>query len=122
MSNPNTMVDLFTPCSPGDPEAKEMTWMDVPGDKLLEPKVSMVGIFFCVAFLALQNPEDTQDFLEPACKAVGLALCFQTRLDIPDDISIPTHSMTIQYIYQQAISTSLISIYYCLVAWSIDST
>uniref|UniRef100_A0A8C9EWR4 Spastin/Vps4 C-terminal domain-containing protein n=1 Tax=Pavo cristatus TaxID=9049 RepID=A0A8C9EWR4_PAVCR len=63
-------VDLFTPCSPGDPEAEEMTWMDVPGDKLLEPKVSMVGPFF-VAFLALQNPEKTQDFLEPACEAVG---------------------------------------------------
>lgn len=44
MSNPNTMVDLFTPCSPGDPEALEMTWMEVPGDQLLEPQVSMVGI------------------------------------------------------------------------------
>lgn len=38
------MVDLFTPCSPGDPEGTEMTWMEVPGDKLLEPQVSMVGI------------------------------------------------------------------------------
>lgn len=68
------MVDLFTPCSPGDPEAEEMTWMDVPGDKLLEPKVSMVGIcffYFLVVFLALQNPENTQDILEPACKAIG---------------------------------------------------
>ncbi|KAG2458541.1 VPS4B protein, partial [Polypterus senegalus] len=33
--------DLLTPCSPGDPNAIEMTWMDVPGDKLLEPVVSM---------------------------------------------------------------------------------
>uniref|UniRef100_A0A8C3CHV8 vesicle-fusing ATPase n=1 Tax=Cairina moschata TaxID=8855 RepID=A0A8C3CHV8_CAIMO len=41
VSNPNIMVDLFTPCSPGDPDAEEMTWMDVPGDKLLEPQVSM---------------------------------------------------------------------------------
>uniref|UniRef100_A0A8D2QPM9 vesicle-fusing ATPase n=1 Tax=Zosterops lateralis melanops TaxID=1220523 RepID=A0A8D2QPM9_ZOSLA len=41
LSNPNTMVDLYTPCSPGDPEAIEMTWMEVPSDKLLEPKVSM---------------------------------------------------------------------------------
>lgn len=32
--------DLLTPCSPGDPNAIEMTWMDVPGDKLLEPVVS----------------------------------------------------------------------------------
>uniref|UniRef100_A0A8C5MSF8 vesicle-fusing ATPase n=1 Tax=Leptobrachium leishanense TaxID=445787 RepID=A0A8C5MSF8_9ANUR len=33
--------DLLTPCSPGDPNALEMTWMDVPGDKLLEPIVCM---------------------------------------------------------------------------------
>lgn len=38
------MVDLFTPCSPGDPEAIEMTWMEVPGDKLLEPQVSMADM------------------------------------------------------------------------------
>lgn len=47
------MVDLFTPCSPGDPDAEEMTWMDVPGDKLLEPQVSMVGIFLWHFFLDL---------------------------------------------------------------------
>lgn len=31
--------EYLTPCSPGDPIAMEMTWMDVPGDKLLEPLV-----------------------------------------------------------------------------------
>lgn len=42
-ADPNTVVDdLLTPCSPGDPGAIEMTWVDVPGDKLLEPIVSMV--------------------------------------------------------------------------------
>ncbi|KAM5136533.1 vacuolar protein sorting-associated protein 4B isoform 2-T2 [Callospermophilus lateralis] len=41
-ADPNSIVDdLLTPCSPGDPGAIEMTWMDVPGDKLLEPVVSM---------------------------------------------------------------------------------
>ncbi|XP_047293905.1 vacuolar protein sorting-associated protein 4B isoform X1 [Homo sapiens] len=41
-ADPNHLVDdLLTPCSPGDPGAIEMTWMDVPGDKLLEPVVSM---------------------------------------------------------------------------------
>ncbi|EHB08561.1 Vacuolar protein sorting-associated protein 4B [Heterocephalus glaber] len=41
-ADPNNIVDdLLTPCSPGDPGAIEMTWMDVPGDKLLEPVVSM---------------------------------------------------------------------------------
>lgn len=33
--------DLLTPCSPGDPEASEMTWMDVPGDKLKEPLITL---------------------------------------------------------------------------------
>ena len=36
--------DLLTPCSPGDPGALEMTWMEVPGEKLLEPVVCMVRI------------------------------------------------------------------------------
>ncbi|XP_054435245.1 vacuolar protein sorting-associated protein 4A isoform X3 [Pteronotus mesoamericanus] len=41
-TNPSIMIDdLLTPCSPGDPGAIEMTWMDVPGDKLLEPVVCM---------------------------------------------------------------------------------
>lgn len=41
-TQPDAIVDdLLTPCSPGDPNAIEMTWMDVPGEKLLEPVVSM---------------------------------------------------------------------------------
>uniref|UniRef100_A0A671QCR8 vesicle-fusing ATPase n=1 Tax=Sinocyclocheilus anshuiensis TaxID=1608454 RepID=A0A671QCR8_9TELE len=41
-SDPNVIVDdLLTPCSPGDPQGTEMTWMEVPGEKLLEPIVSM---------------------------------------------------------------------------------
>ena len=44
--DPNVIVDdLLTPCSPGDPAAIEMNWMDVPGDKLYEPPVNMVCIF-----------------------------------------------------------------------------
>lgn len=44
--------DLVTPCSPGDPGAFEMTWMDVPGNKLYEPPVIMVrfnSIFIIIA-------------------------------------------------------------------------
>lgn len=41
-SDPNIIVDdLLTPCSPGQPGAIEMSWVDVPGDKLLEPIVTM---------------------------------------------------------------------------------
>ncbi|XP_055934232.1 vacuolar protein sorting-associated protein 4-like [Argiope bruennichi] len=41
-SDPNDIVnDLLTPCSPGCPGAIEMSWVDVPGDKLLEPVITM---------------------------------------------------------------------------------
>ncbi len=41
--DPNVIVDdLLTPCSPGHPDAIEMTWMEVDGDKLYEPPVTMV--------------------------------------------------------------------------------
>ncbi|NXS55885.1 VPS4A protein, partial [Brachypteracias leptosomus] len=41
-TNPGTFVDdLLMPCSPGDPAALEMTWMEVPSDKLMEPIVCM---------------------------------------------------------------------------------
>ncbi|MEE6465222.1 hypothetical protein FKM82_006494 [Ascaphus truei] len=44
-TNPNVISDdLLCPCSPGDPNAIEMTWMDVPGDKLLEPVVCMADM------------------------------------------------------------------------------
>lgn len=40
--DPNVIVDdLLTPCSPGDPDAIEMSWMEVDGDKLAEPPVTM---------------------------------------------------------------------------------
>ncbi|XP_033626739.1 vacuolar protein sorting-associated protein 4B-like [Asterias rubens] len=40
--DPNVMLhDLLTPCSPGDPQAREMTWLNVPGEKLAEPRVTV---------------------------------------------------------------------------------
>jgi len=39
-TNNGVFVDMLTPCTPGDPQGREMTWADVPGDKLLEPVVS----------------------------------------------------------------------------------
>jgi len=39
--NPDVIVDdMLIPCSPGDPGAIEMDWMDVPGDKLATMKVT----------------------------------------------------------------------------------
>ncbi|XP_058790536.1 vacuolar protein sorting-associated protein 4 [Phymastichus coffea] len=41
-NDPTVIVDdLLTPCSPGDPAAIEMNWMEVPGDKLFEPPVTI---------------------------------------------------------------------------------
>lgn len=39
--------DLLAPCSPGDKGAFEMTWMEVEGEKLFDPPVTMVNkVFF----------------------------------------------------------------------------
>ncbi|KAK3913221.1 Vacuolar protein sorting-associated protein 4B [Frankliniella fusca] len=53
--DPNVIVDdLLTPCSPGHPDAIEMTWMEVDGDKLYEPPVTMSDME-----LSLQNCKPT---------------------------------------------------------------
>jgi len=42
-TDPSVIVnDYLTPCSPGDPNAIEMTWVDISSDKLLEPPISSV--------------------------------------------------------------------------------
>jgi len=57
--DPNKIVhDLLTPCSPGTRGAQEMTWMDVPGDKLLEPQVDMSDV---LRSLATQKPTVNAD-------------------------------------------------------------
>jgi len=41
-SDPTRIVDdLYTPCSPGDPDGKEMSLSDVPPEKLLPPPVTL---------------------------------------------------------------------------------
>ena len=48
--DPDKIVnDLLTPCSPGTPGAIEMSWMDVPGDKLFEPPVTMADMLRSLA-------------------------------------------------------------------------
>merc|ERR1719369_421094 len=57
--DPNMIVhDLLTPCSPGTPGAKEMTWVDVEGKKLLEPVVTFKDM--CKS-LATQKPTVNAD-------------------------------------------------------------
>ena len=49
-TDPQKIVDdLLMPCSPGDPGAKEMSIMDVPGDKLIEPPVTMNDLLKCLS-------------------------------------------------------------------------
>ena len=49
--------DLLTPCGPRDRGATEMSWMNVPGDKLLEPKVTYSDFM-----KSLQNTRPTVNF------------------------------------------------------------
>jgi vacuolar protein-sorting-associated protein 4 len=37
--NPGANKEYVTPCSPGDPGAFESNWMNIDGDKLLEPSL-----------------------------------------------------------------------------------
>ena len=54
-TDPDHIVDdLLTPCGPRDGGAREMNWMEVQGDKLLEPKVT-----FSDFMRSLQNTRPT---------------------------------------------------------------
>ena len=35
------MTQYYTPCSPGDPNAKVMNWMDIDGEQLMEPELTV---------------------------------------------------------------------------------
>ncbi|KAF2077336.1 hypothetical protein CYY_001339 [Polysphondylium violaceum] len=38
--DPDVMREYVTPCSPGDKDAQEMTWMDIDPEKLKEPEIT----------------------------------------------------------------------------------
>jgi len=57
--DPDVIVDdLLTPCSPGDSGALEMSWVDVPGDKLFEPIVTMNDMLRSLATIKPTVNED----------------------------------------------------------------
>jgi vacuolar protein-sorting-associated protein 4 len=65
-SDPSVIVDdLLTPCSPSTPGAIEMTWVDVPGDKLYEPPVSMNDM---LKSLATSKPTVNEDDMKKLIK------------------------------------------------------
>ena len=48
-TDPSTTADdLLTPCSPRDPGAMEMTWVQVPSDKLLEPGLTLQDFIMAI--------------------------------------------------------------------------
>lgn len=48
-NDPNVICDdLLTPCSPGDPGAIEMSWLEVPSDKLKEPMIGMADMMMAI--------------------------------------------------------------------------
>lgn len=63
--DPSVIVDdLLTPCSPGDPNAIEMSWMAVDGDKLYEPPVTMRDMLKSLATTRPTVNEDDMKKLE----------------------------------------------------------
>ena len=54
-TDPSTIVnDLWTPCGPRDTGSMEKNWMDIPGDKLKEPQLTVADFL-----KALQNNRPT---------------------------------------------------------------
>ena len=63
-----TVEDLLTPCGPREAGAMEMTWMEVPGDKLLEPKVTLSDFIKSLQITQLTvNAADLKCFEEFTC-------------------------------------------------------
>ena len=57
--------DCLTPCGPRELGATKMSWMDIPGDKLLEPRLGVIDILRSVEIVRpALSAEDLQKFEE----------------------------------------------------------
>ena len=60
-----TVDDLYTPCAPRDSGAKEMSWMEVPGDKLLEPPITYMDFLKALEHTRpTVNDKDLEQFVK----------------------------------------------------------
>jgi vacuolar protein-sorting-associated protein 4 len=63
--SPGAPRRFLTPCSPGDPRAVEKTWMDVSGDELLEPDLTVNDFLKAVLNGRKSvNDDDIQKYVE----------------------------------------------------------
>ncbi|CAJ0947582.1 unnamed protein product, partial [Mesorhabditis belari] len=71
-NNPQTTVnDLLTPCSPGDPMAIAMSWLDVPQGKIAEPLLAMNDILRSLSTVKPTVNRDDLSKLENFAKDFG---------------------------------------------------
>ncbi|XP_039263100.2 vacuolar protein sorting-associated protein 4B-like [Styela clava] len=64
--------DLLVPCSPGENGAIEMSWSDVPGDKMCEPKVCMQDMLSAIANVRPTVSEDDMKQLREFTQSFGV--------------------------------------------------
>lgn len=72
-NDPSVIVDdLLTPCSPGEKGATEMSWMDVPGDKMCEPQVCMGDMLAAISNVRPTVSEDDMKQLREFTASFGV--------------------------------------------------
>jgi vacuolar protein-sorting-associated protein 4 len=93
------MTEYLTPCSPGDPEAMEMSWENVEGKDLLE--VSEMSVLRCGCSLTHAQPKLVMtDFMRaiqavrPTVTEADSASAARTALPEPADLRISQSSST----------------------------
>ena len=67
-TNPSKTRQHWSPCSPGDPAAKEMRWTDIEGDDLLEPTLCLQDF---VKSLQTVRPSVSDADIGRACQIHG---------------------------------------------------